>query len=99
MNISPLLGVHAFVDGKITLRNKQYQLQIAPLKATKERQPNYQLIYKDQSSPFHDQRVSGLWSDDGVVYRGSVFHRGNQKHYFVISCSDSTCKIEKWKKG
>lgn len=99
MNISPLLGVHAFVDGKITIRNKSFRLQIAPLTATTKKQPNFQLIYKDKDSPFHDQRVSGLWSDDGIIYRGSVPYRGNQKHYFTISCSDTSCKIERWKKG
>ena len=98
MNINPFLGVHAFVDGKITIRNKSFRLQIAPLTATTKRQPNFQLIYKDKDSPFHDERVSGLWSNDGLTYRGSVTYRGNQKHYFVISCDDTICTIKQWKK-
>ena len=83
MILSKVLGTHSFCEGIISIEGASYSLAIVPNHSTNPVAPNYQLIYKNIESPFHDTRLSGLFTVKGKadVLRGDILRNGKKQKF------------------
>lgn len=85
MNISKIVGKHPFCEGNISISGAQYSLAIVPSKTKNPSSPKLQLVYKDIDSPFHDTRLSGLFSIKGKadIYKGDILRNGKKQKFSI----------------